>query len=202
MLGHTPANRAALAESLAALDCRNPVDLLVVAADPRGNGQDVTGAMLPVAVLAEPMRRRGRGEIVLVGGLAGRPAMRDLEAAGRTATAFLAYGASLRRRLRMHGVAVVVVAPGRIALRAASWCGEPAVAEIAADRLAERLLLRRFGRRAVIAAPGPLTVALRLLRLAPSRLRNAFRDLRPPSVAAMREAADEAPLPGEPGVGD
>jgi len=210
----------ALADYLAALDRRMPVDTLVVHAGPHAELVDrhlaaggyldtghpveaeVGGAMRVVAAIGEPMRRRGRGEIVLVDLLAGRPATGDPRAVLRTASALRTYGATLRRRLRADGVSVAVVLPRGLAIRAAARLREPGLALAGADRIAERIVRGLPRGRAAVAIPGPATLLMRTLRVVPSRVREAVHNMLLPSAGVIREPADEGPLPGESGPGD
>jgi short-subunit dehydrogenase len=187
---------SALFDYLAALDRRTPVDTLVVDA---GRVEPATPV---VDAIGESMRRRGRGEIVLVDGLAGRPAAGDPRALLRSARAFKAYAAALRRRWRADGVSVAVVAPGSLAIRAAALLRDPQLAMFGADRIAELIVHDRGRRRAVVAIPGAATVAMRALRLVPSRIRDAAGSMLLPSAGSIGEPADEGPLPGETGPGD
>jgi capsular polysaccharide export protein len=204
-----------LSDYLAALDREAPLDVLVLHADAAAEpvpghivggqivGQELVCASDAVAAVAQLMRRRGRGEIVLVSRQAGREAAGDPRAALRVAKAFLAYGAALRRRLRADGVSVVVVAPSGIAIHAAARFHASQLPMIGADRVAEQIARRqRRWSRAAITVPGPVAVAMRALRMVPSRLREAARDMLLPSVDSIGEPADEAPLPDESGSGD
>jgi capsular polysaccharide export protein len=191
----------ALADYLAALDRRSPVDTLVVHAGPRAEAE-IGGAMRVVDAIEEPMRCRGRGEIVLVEYLAGRPAAADPRAVLRSTRALRSYGAALRRRLRADGVSVAVVLPRGGAIRAAARLREPGLALAGADRIAARIARGLPRRRAAVAIPGPAALALRMLRLMPSRVRGAVHTMLLPSPGAIREPADEGPLPGESGPGD
>jgi capsular polysaccharide export protein len=205
-----------LLDYLVSLDRRTPVDTLVVHADAVPGPvdrqshlvarslveRDIGGAMRPAGALGERMRRRGRGEIVLVHSLAGRPATSDPRIALRTARAFLSYGAALRRRLFADGVSVVVATPGSFAIRAAAQLREPRLAMVGADRVAALIVRGLRRRRAVIAIPGARTLAMRALRVVPSRVRDAARSVLLPGVAAIGEPADEGALPGKSGPGD
>ena len=149
------------------------------------------------------MRRRGQGEIVLVSSGAGRAAIGDPQAALSAAKAFLAAAAALRRALRADGVSVAAIVPGSIAIRAAAWLRAPQLTTVGADRIARRIAgqIGRARRRhhVAITVPGAATVALRALRVIGARVREAMRDMPLPSVAAIGEPADEAPLAGESG---
>jgi capsular polysaccharide export protein len=209
----------ALADYLAALDRRSPVDTLVVHAGPRAEPVDrhlpagyfatgrldeaeIGGARRVVDAIGEPMRCRGRGEIVLIDSLAGRPAAGAPGAVLGTSRALRSYGAALRRQLRACGVSVAVVLPRSGAIRAAARLREPGVTLAGADRIAERIARGLPRRRAVFAIPGPATLTMRTLRVVPSRVREAVRTVLLPSPGAIREPADEGPLPGESGPGD
>src|SRR5260370_981612 len=74
-------NETASAGYLAAFDRAAPVDIVVVQADPdavpgdpRLDDENVSGPLAAVAAVIAAMRRRGRGEIVLVSNLAGQSA--------------------------------------------------------------------------------------------------------------------------------
>ncbi len=204
----------ALADCLAALDRRMPVDTLVVHAGPRAELVDrhlatghpveveIGGAMRVVDAIGELMRCRGHGEIILIDSLAGRPATGDPRAVLRTTSALRSYGDALRRRLRADGVSVAVVQPRSLAIRAAARLREPGLALAGADRIAERIARGLSRRGAAVAIPGPATLAMRTLRVVPSRVRDAVHNMLLPSPGAIREPADEGPLPGESGPGD
>src|SRR5581483_7199973 len=125
------------AESAAAFDREFPVDLVVAAG---GAARDAAEA------LAEPMRRRGRGTVVVVA------------AAGETP--------ALRRRFA--GVRLVVAGPGRLVRRLAAV--DPRVAALGADDAAE-LSLRGVARgAAAVALPPALWAIRRAVRLGLRRL--------------------------------
>src|SRR5204862_1351932 len=120
---------------------------------------------------------------------------------------FLADGAALCRRLRKAGVSVVVVTPSSLAIRVGARWREPCLAIVGPDRIAERIRGGFRRRRAIVAVPGPTTLASRMLRLLPSKLREAVRAVRLPSVGSIGEPGTEGrlpgnPLPGETGPGD
>lgn len=185
-----------LAGYLAALDRRAPIDALVVVHRRGSASQDLVDTMGSFAAVAEPMRRRGLGEIVLVSSLVGQAAVADARAILHLTKAFLAYGAALRRKLRTDGIAVVVVAPGSIAIRAAARFRAPQLTMVSADRLAEQI--GRARRRAVgIAVPGPVAAAMKALRVVFSRVLESTHDLLLPTVDSIRDPADEAHLHGK-----
>ena len=206
-------SQSSLADYLTALDRRTPVDALLVnagainassAAEPVDTHlveRDISRAMRLVGAIGEEMRSRGRGEIVVVSPLAGRAVTGDPTIALGITGAFLAYGADLRRRLGAAGVSVAVVAPSSLGVRAAARLHEPLLAMVGADRLAEQTLRGLRRRRAVIAVPGGGTLALRALRLVPSRVREAVRNMLPPSADPIGESADEARIAGKSATG-
>jgi len=206
-------SQLSLADYLVALDRDAPVDALMVhagavngssgaePADAQHVEGDISRAMRLVAAIGEPMRRRGRGEIVLISPLAGRAARGDPRTALRITKAFLAYGADLRGRLRAAGVSVAIVAPSRLGIRAAARSGEPLLATVAADRLAEQIGRGLRRRRAVITVPGHATLALRALRLVPSRVRESARNTLLPSADSIGEPPDEATIAGKSATG-
>ena len=193
---------------LAELDRDAPVDALLVHADSTAEPadthpieRDIGHAVRLVAAIGEPMRRRGRGEIVLVSPSAGRATTGDPGNALRITEAFLGYGADLRRRLRAAGVTVAVVAPSRLGIRAAARLREPRLAMVAADRLAEQIGRGLHQGRPVITVPGRATLALRALSLAPSRLRESARNTLLPDVESIGEPADDATIAGKSATG-
>src|SRR5581483_2801171 len=120
------------AESAAAFDREFPVDLVVAAGG---------AARHAAEALAEPMRRRGRGTVVVVA------------AAGETP--------ALRRRFA--GVRLVVAGPGWLVRRLAA--ADPRVAALSADDAAE-LILRGVARgAAAVALPPALRATRRAVRL-------------------------------------
>ena len=187
-------NQDHIAEFLASIDRSTPIDLLLVqidaaAAEPRQAAEREVGAAMGLAAsLAEPMRRRGHGDVVLLSSVAGRTALLDLPAALQARTALLTHAAALRRRLRSDGVSVTVVVPGTLALRAAAWLGAPAIAALGTDRIGEAIGngLRRH--RAVVAVPGIVLAARRALRQLALRARPATRH--PLAPAAAPEPGD------------
>jgi hypothetical protein len=78
---------------------------------------------------------------------------------------------------------------------------EPLLAMVGADRLAEQTLRGLRRRRAVIAIPGGGTLALRALRLVPSRVRQSVRNMLLPSADSIGDPADEARIAGKSATG-
>src|SRR5205823_8859245 len=120
------------------------------AADIQMVERDISRAMRLVDAIGDPMRRRGRGDIVLVSPLAGRATTGDAGIAMCITEAFLAYGTDLRERLHAAGVSVAVVVPSRLGIRAAARLREPLLSTVVADRLVEQIARGLRRRRAVI----------------------------------------------------
>lgn len=201
-------NPERIAEFLATVDGRSPIDLLVVQIDAtspdrqRNADRELGAAMGLVACLAEPMRYRRHGDVVLLSSLAGRIVSFDLTAALGARTALLAHGAALRRRLHADGVSLTVVVPGTLALRVAARLGAPEIARLGTERIGEAIGngLRRH--RAVVAIPGPIVAAGRAVRRLTSRARQAMPNSLLPTAASRPDAPDIVPLAGKPASGD
>jgi short-subunit dehydrogenase len=200
---------------VAELDRRTPIDLLLVHAGaaelgriepPHSPGElpeaEITAAMDAVAALAEPMRQRQRGRIVLVSSLIGRAWARELATLIAGRRALLAYGEALRFRLRGHGVSVTTVVPGDFALRAVARYRQPVPAAISADRAAARIMRAARAARPVVAIPCRAAVALRMLHLVPRMLRDWTRDGRAGAAGAAAEPIDETAWRGGSAAGD
>jgi short-subunit dehydrogenase len=183
---------------LEAVDRAAPIDDLLVqvdaaVADSCGIANTDLGAVMDiVAALAEPMRRRGRGSIVLLSGLAGRSAPAEPRAALAARSALVEHGASLRRRLSADGVTVTIVVPGTVALRSASQLNAPHIAEFAVERIGEAIGKGLRRHREVIPVPGAAIAARRAMRALFGKLRRAVHDSVP---AVTMPESDSTPLP-------
>ena len=213
---------ASLAAGVAAAGA-GPRDIVVAAAerpDARAAGRPVDAlvdALIDARAdaRAAALGRRGPGSaadpaaspdapvtIVLVSRLAGRPAGGDPEAAGQACAALRAAVRAGRRRWRAAGVAVALVVPSRLAGSAAAWLGQPQLAALAADRLAERVRRGVARQRAVIAVPGATTLAWQIVRQLQRRLGERARSVLTPDRAGLGPPADKTPLPGQAGPAD
>jgi capsular polysaccharide export protein len=203
-------SETALQQSLARFDRDTPTDVLVVYAGTREIGRSEPGAAKPevlnamsaVAALAAPMGERKRGRILLVSTLIGRALPRDLPALAAGRRALLAYGESLRFRMRPRGVSVATIVPGDLALRAAARYGQPSLAAMNPDRAAQRILDGAQRGRAVISIPCRTTMALRILCRAPSSLRDWVRSRATSSIEPIVDPAEEVKLSTESALGD
>ena len=124
------------------------------------------------------MRRRGRGAVVLLSGLAGRSADAEPRAALSARSALIEHGAALRRRLSADGVTVTIVVPGTVALRSAARLDAPHIAELAVERIGEAIGSGLRRNREVVAVPGSAVAARRAVRALFRKLRRAVHDFR------------------------
>lgn len=125
-------SRAALAEWIAAFDRSAPVDLVIANAGvmegtpPGGRIEpaeaahalietNVLGLLNTVQPLLPAMMARGRGQVALIGSIAGFVPLADSPSYCASKAAVLSYGLSLRDLLGPYGVGVSVVCPGYIA---------------------------------------------------------------------------------------
>jgi capsular polysaccharide export protein len=204
--GQTP---EAMAGFLASVDCQSPIDLVVVQIDAAPGYREIAhreaaataddslgAAMGVVADLAAPMRRRGHGDIVLLSNLTGATATRDPTNTLEARAALLGHGTVLRRRLRGDGVSVMIVVPGKVALRAAARLDAPPLAWLAAERIGGAIGRGLRRHHAVVAVPGAAMAVHRALRLLAVRARGAVCDALMP-VAAKPDIPDPVPLAGK-----
>jgi short-subunit dehydrogenase len=180
------------------VDRRAPIDDLLVqvdaaVADSCGLADtDLGGAMEIVATLAEPMRRRGRGSIVLLSGLAGRSARAESRAALAARSALVEHGAALRRRLSADGITVTIVVPGTLAMRSAARLDAPHIAELAVERIGDAIGKGLRRHREIIAVPGIAVAARRAMQTSFRKLRRAVHDSVP---AVTIPEPDSPPMP-------
>lgn len=209
---------AALTARLEEFDRRNPIDLLFANAEGSGEDEeeraaepawlrrriveaDLLGVMTIVETIAEGMRRRRRGRIVIVDSFAlfSRPA--DIPAYHACRGGILGYGRSLRRRLRADNVAVSLVAPGALAARLLAG-GE--AQGFALDPEPVALTIRRGvarGRKRV-GFPSPLRVGRQALGLVPPALGGWLRSALPGPADPQGLREEPPALSGESPHGD
>lgn len=198
----------AIAAFLAAVDRASPIDTLLIQLDVAGAsgsglpGGDFGAAMQAVAAWAEPMRRRGRGSVVLLSVVAGQTAGADPGAALRARSALIAHGAALRRQLAADGVSVAVVVPGTVALRAAAHLAAPQIAEPATEGIGETVGTGLRRRRAAIFVPGPAVAARRAMGVIAARLRRKLCDTVLPLPTPEPDPSASLPLVRESASGD
>jgi short-subunit dehydrogenase len=131
---------------------------------------NVLGVFNTVEPAIVPMCSRGKGQIAMVGSMAGVRGLPYSPAYCATKAAVHLYGDSLRGALAPHGVSVSVIVPGFVetpmAARTKSW--QPgAISDEAAAKIIARGLERG---RAVIAFPLFIYYAMRLFTVLPPRV--------------------------------
>ncbi|WP_026607296.1 SDR family NAD(P)-dependent oxidoreductase [Methylocapsa acidiphila] len=180
-------DQAAVAQWIAELDQRRPLDLAVANAgittglapseireDPQAVravlGANLIGVLNTVEPLIGPMCARGRGQLAFVGSMAGLRGLPYAPAYSAAKAAVHTYAESLRGRLEPRGV--------RVSLIIAGFVKTPLNARIEAmkpfelsDAEAARIIRRGLDRgQAVVAFPWQLYLATRLARALPARL--------------------------------
>lgn len=199
-----PAGLAAIASRIDEIDRHAALDLVIASAEdldlPAAEARTVRARDLLAALAAngvgERMRRRRRGRIAIIGGLAGRVEPARLPSYAIGEAGLLAYAAGLAQR--SAGAPLISVAcAGRLAVRLAGRGANPRLVAVNADRAAECIRRGIERGRSVIAFPGPATIAWRAVRLAPGWLREWRR-----RAALAADRADKVTLSGESTQGD
>ena len=125
-------DRAQMANWIAAVDARAPLDLVIanagVSGGTAGNGEseaqarmifeiNVTGILNTVYPAVEPMQRRGAGQIALMSSAASFRGFPGAPAYSATKAAVRCYGEALRGALLPDGIHVSVICPGFVRSR-------------------------------------------------------------------------------------
>jgi short-subunit dehydrogenase len=180
--------RAELKAWIEAFDREHPVDLVfanagVMAGTPPGGDLEradaaaslietnVGGVLNTVQPLLPPMMARGRGQIAIVGSLAGFIPLPDAPSYSASKSAVLIYGLSLRALLAPRGIRVSVICPGYIETPMTAREFGPHPFKMSAGRAAGKIRRGLQRDRAVIAFPLLLALATRLNAVLPDRLR-------------------------------
>lgn len=131
---------------------------------------NVVGVMNTVVPAVDRMVPRGRGQVAIMGSLAGFRGLPQSPAYCASKAAVAVYAEALRANLIGTGVGVSLVAAGFVATPFNRDATVPKPLQISAERAA-RIIRRGLARRArVIAFPRILYYGLRLLPLLPGRL--------------------------------
>jgi short-subunit dehydrogenase len=186
--------RAELMHWIADFDQSAPVDLLFANAGMNG-GTTADGAFEPnelsillvetnvlgvfnaVHAILPAMLERGRGQIALIGSLAGFVPLADSPSYCASKSAVFAYGLALGDAMRRHGIGVSVICPGFVETPMSNSVASSKPFQISADEAAKRIARGLGQSQAVIAFPFLLVLAARLGRLLPAGVR---RWLSPP----------------------
>lgn len=175
----------ATTEWVEAADDTAPLDLVIANAGISGgtfgggenHGQataifatNVGGVVNTVHPAAERMRRRGRGQIALMGSLAGFRGLPGAPSYSASKAAVRAYADALRGRLRREGVTVSLICPGFIRTPMTDMNGFPMPFLLEVEDAAHRIRRGLAGGQSRIAFPWPLYTAVRLAALLPPAL--------------------------------
>jgi len=145
---------------------------------------NLEGAVATATPLIEPMRARGRGQIVLMSSLAALQPIGDTAAYSASKAGILVWGEALADFLAADGVGVSVVCPGFVTSDMSARYLGPKPFEMSADDAAA-LIRRRLTRgHELIAFPWQMVAAIRVGRLLPRRLLRFILGRVPVTIAA------------------
>jgi len=183
-------DREALFAALQEFDKAHPVDLLIANAGvtggttPEGDFEpietshmlmetNVLGVFNSIHALLPQMLIRGRGQIALIGSLAGFVPMGDSPSYCASKAAILSYGLSLREGLRNRGVNVNVVCPGFIETPLSDKLRSAKPQLMTAEKAAVAIAKGIEKNRGVVAFPFALSFVTRLGQFLPAFVRRA-----------------------------
>jgi short-subunit dehydrogenase len=179
---------AEAARQLVEADARDPVDLVIANAGVGGAGAmagaagesleqaraiietNFLGVVHTVGPLLPAMMSRGRGQIALVGSLAGLLGLPHSPVYSATKSAVHLYGEGLQRLLRGSGVSVTVICPGFVDTPMAASLTTPKPFLWTADRAAAKIAWAIARRRRTLIFPWQLRLAATAGRLLPAAL--------------------------------
>ena len=183
---------ATMATTLADVDARRPVDILIAnagvggSAPPSGEPLDlarriadvnVLGVINTVAPLTSRLCARARGHIVIVSSMAGLQGLAESPVYSASKAAIRVYGEGLRRLLAPKNVRVSVVLPGFIATPMSGSLPFRGPFEWSAERAAARIVRGIERNEAEIVFPWQLSIANSAVGLMPLRLRDKMLGL-------------------------
>jgi len=184
-------DRRAMATLIAATDLHTPIDIVIANAGvtsgtPPGGVLEppddslrtievnITGVLNTLHPLLPGMVARGRGQIGIVGSLAGLIPLPDSPSYCATKAAVLAYGQALRGRLAGHGIGVSVVCAGYVSTAMAARVSGSKPGALSAEQAARIIAAGLARNRAIIVFPRWLALLARLGAALPERLRRAL----------------------------
>jgi NAD(P)-dependent dehydrogenase (short-subunit alcohol dehydrogenase family) len=178
-------------------------DLLVISSDlaAAAGMSRGSGAEDPLTAVIELMRQRRAGRVILVCAISASTVEASPAAMLRALRVWLDDGIALRRRLKVDGVRVSIVAPSALAVRLASRLRVPRLAAVNVDRIAELAAGSNGRMDGTIKVPGAWELLRRTLRALPSATAAGVRALLP-SNEVGEGPADDAPVAEETGTGD
>lgn len=190
IFSHDVTDAAAMSAALSTLDSRRPVDILIAnagiggihaLAPPAGEPLDLArriadvnlfGVINTVASLTGCMTRRGKGQIVIIGSMAGLQGHAESPVYSASKAAVHVYGEGLRRLLAPKGVRVTVVVPGFVSTPMSQSLPFRGPFEWTAERAAERIAAGIELNKAMIVFPWQLHLAGRAIGWLPRPLRD------------------------------
>ena len=181
-------DRAAMARWLGEIDRASPVDLVIanaalMAGTPPSGGiepvdegyavaeTNVLGMLNTIQPLLGPMMARKRGQIAIVGSLAGFIPLPDCPTYSASKAAAASYGLSLRMLLAPYGIGVSVVCPGYVTTPMMLRESGRKPFEMKPERAADIIVAGLRSNRALVAFPFLFALATRLHGLLPDWLR-------------------------------
>ena len=184
-------DKVALGRWIDAFDAEHPIDLLFVNAGvyaghgPGGQMETIDeilwqirtnleGAAITIAAVLPAMRRRQRGQIVLIGSLAALQSLADAPGYSASKAGLVAYGQALREYLAPEGVSVSIVCPGYIETAQTAHHVGALPLQMSPERAAAIIRRRVDRKRSFIAFPLRLHLLVRLGRLVDWRTRAFF----------------------------
>ena len=181
-------DRAAIMRWLDDLDRSSPVDLIIANAglmagtppggeiEPANAGYavietNILGVLNTIQPLLPAMMSRRRGQIAIIGSLAGFIPLPDSPSYCASKSAVLSYGLSLRALLSPYGIGVSVVCPGHVTTPMTARESGRKPFEMTPERAAGVIVAGLGRNRSVIAFPFFYALSARLHGLLPDRLR-------------------------------
>lgn len=137
---------------------------------------NLTGPVVAATAMAERMKSRSTGHIVLISSLAALIPQADAAAYSATKAGLTAYGAALRELLHPAGIRVTVVHPGHVATAQTAQQVGPLPILMTPEAAVRRILRGLKSRKAQITFPRLLAIYARIYALMPfplKRLANA-----------------------------
>ena len=132
---------------------------------------NVLGLLNTVQPLLPAMMKRGRGQIALIGSIAGFVPLADSPSYSASKAAVLTYGLSLRDLLEPHGVGVSVICPGYISTPMMERENGPKPFVMPVDKAAE-IIARGIARnKATVVLPRFFGAMTRISGMLPERIR-------------------------------
>ncbi|HJU15235.1 MAG TPA: SDR family NAD(P)-dependent oxidoreductase [Stellaceae bacterium] len=209
---------AGLIARLKEFDRHAPIDLLFANAEGAGDHNegeaepawlrrriveaDLLGVMTIVETIAERMQRRRRGRIVIVDSFAVFSLPTDIPAYYACRGGIIAYGRSLRRRLRADKVAVSIVAPGALATRILAGPYKPQGVALDPERIAHRIRRGVERCKKEVGFPSPLAVGRHAAALIPPVLGGWAKTVFVAPADPIDEDEEPSALSGESSRGD